>query len=61
VLFLSFWERRREVRNNMEIPSKDVLLRLYHDLLTARRVEARTFEIIRSWGGSGGIGDRVRK
>ena len=38
----------------MEIPSKDVLLKLYRDLLTARRVEARTFEIIKSRGGSGG-------
>ncbi len=38
----------------MEVPSKEILLKLYRDLLTARRVEARIFEIIKSVGGSGG-------
>jgi TPP-dependent pyruvate/acetoin dehydrogenase alpha subunit len=40
--------------NNMEMPSNEILLKLYRDLLTARRVEARIFEIVKSMGGSGG-------
>lgn len=38
----------------MDLPDKETLLKLYRDLLTARRVEARIFEIVTSRGGSGG-------
>ena len=46
----------------MEIPNKETLLKLYRDLLTARRVEARTFEIMKSQpptGGHRGPGEEV--
>ncbi|MEE8353434.1 MAG: thiamine pyrophosphate-dependent dehydrogenase E1 component subunit alpha [Dehalococcoidales bacterium] len=38
----------------MEIPSKETLLKLFRDLLTARRVETRLYEIAVAGGGSGG-------
>jgi len=38
----------------MEMPSKEILFKLYRDLLTARRVEARIYQIVKSMGGSGG-------
>jgi len=38
----------------MEMPSRQILIKLYRDLLTARRVETRIYEIVTSMGGSGG-------
>jgi pyruvate dehydrogenase E1 component alpha subunit len=37
----------------MEMPSKEILLKLYRDLLTARRVEAEIFSIQREISGGG--------
>ena len=43
-----------EPQNTLEFPRKEVLLKLYRDLVTARRMEARIFEIVVSRGGTGG-------
>ncbi len=38
----------------MELPSKEILLKLYRDLLTARRVEAELYSRQGNLAGSGG-------
>ena len=43
-----------EVRKTMELPSKEILLKLYRDLLTARRVEAELYSRQGNLAGSGG-------
>ena len=39
-----------EAQHTLELPSKEVLLKLYRDLVTARRMEAKVLEIVSSVG-----------
>jgi len=43
-----------EAQSTLGLPPKEVLLKLYRDLVTARRVEEKIFEIVTSRGGAGG-------